>query len=65
MEGCILKSKKFSVTDLHQKLQDRGWRGRYFGISNRITYLTDKNTTLAVVEFDASRSIIISVEFKH
>jgi hypothetical protein len=60
----MLKSSKFSVTDLHQKLQDRGWRGRYFGISNRVTYLTDNNTTLAVVEYDDSRSVIISVEFK-
>jgi hypothetical protein len=60
----MLKSAKFSVTDLHQKLQERGWRGRYFGISNRITYLTDTNATLAVVEFDASRSVIVSVNFK-
>jgi hypothetical protein len=60
----MLNSKKFSISDLHQKLTDRGWRGRYFGISNRVTYLTDNNTTLAVVEFDASRSIIVSVEFK-
>lgn len=60
----MLNSKKFSITDLHQKLTDRGWRGRYFGIANRLTYLTDDNHTLAVVEFDTSRSVIVSVEFK-
>jgi hypothetical protein len=60
----MLRSAKFSVTELHQKLQTRGWRGRYWGVSNRLTYLTNTNDPVAVVEFDKSRSVIISAEFK-
>lgn len=60
----MLNSKKFSVSDLYARLFDMGWRGRYYGIANRFTYLNDENTTLAVVEYDSTKSLIVSVEYK-
>lgn len=60
----MLKSRKFSSFDLSKKLFELGWKGRHFSTSNEVTYLSDNNETIAVVEYDNSKSIIISVDFK-
>jgi hypothetical protein len=60
----MIKSRKFSDSDLIRKLTELGWKGRYFSISNKTTYLTDTNDTIAEVVYDNSKSIILSVKFK-
>jgi hypothetical protein len=60
----MIKSRKFSDFDLTRKLTDLGWRGRYFSVSDEVTYLSQDNKTIAVVKYDNSKSIIVSVDFK-
>jgi hypothetical protein len=59
----MLKSTKFSDFDLQKKLADRGWKGKYFGYMNKVTYLSENNETIAVVEYDNRRSLIVTAEF--
>jgi hypothetical protein len=59
----MLKSTKFSDFDLHKKLTDRGWKGKYYGYMNKVTYLSENNETIAVVEYDNRRSLIVTAEF--
>jgi hypothetical protein len=59
----MLKSAKFSDFDLYKKLTAKGWKGKYFGYNNKVTYLSEKNETIAVVEYDNRRSLIVSAEF--
>jgi hypothetical protein len=59
----MLKSTKFSDFDLQKKLTDRGWKGKYFGYMNKVTYLSENNETIAVVEYDNRRSLIVTAEF--
>lgn len=60
----MIKSRKFSDFDLAKKLIDLGWKGRQFSISNEVTYLSNSNETIAVVTYDNTKSIILSVDFK-
>jgi hypothetical protein len=60
----MLKSSKFSDFDLQKKLIDKGWKGKYFGYMNKVTYLSENNETIAVVEYDNRRSLIVSADFK-
>lgn len=60
----MLSSTKLSTVDLHKKLISRGWKGRYFGHSNCVTYLRDNNETIAVVVYDNRRSLIVTADFK-
>jgi hypothetical protein len=59
----MLKSTKFSDFDLQKKLTDRGWKGKYYGYMNKVTYLSENNETIAVVEYDNRRSLIVTAEF--
>jgi hypothetical protein len=59
----MLKSTKFSDFDLYKKLTDRGWKGKYYGYMNKVTYLSENNETIAVVEYDNRRSLIVTAEF--
>lgn len=60
----MLKSTKFSDFDLQKKLTARGWKGKYYGYMNKVTYLSENNETIAVVEYDNRRSLIVSADFK-
>lgn len=60
----MFASKKYSVWDLYRKLTELHWKGKYFSIDNVTTYLSEDNKTLAVVEYDNKKSLIISVKFK-
>jgi hypothetical protein len=60
----MLKSTKFSDFDLQKKLTDRGWKGKYYGYMNKVTYLSENNETIAIVEYDNRRSLIVSADFK-
>lgn len=60
----MFASKKYSVWDLYRKLTELQWKGKYFSIDNVTTYLSEDNKTLAVVEYDNKKSLIISVKFK-
>lgn len=57
-------SEKFSVWDLYRKLTEMQWKGKYFSVDNITTYLSEDNKTLAVVEYDNKKSLIVSVKFK-
>lgn len=59
-----LKSTKFNTLDLARTLYDKGWKGKYFGYDNKVTYLDEHNETIAVVTYDNRRSLIVSVDFK-
>ena len=60
----MLKSTKFNTLDLAKQLYDKGWKGRYYGYEDTVTYLSEKNETIAVVTYDNKRSLIVSVDFK-
>lgn len=60
----MLSSTKLSTIDLQKKLISRGWKGRYIGYSNQVTYLRDNNETIAIVEYDNRRSLIVTADFK-
>lgn len=59
-----LKSTKFNTLDLARTLYDKGWKGKYYGFSDTVTYLNDANETIAVVTYNNRRSLIVSVDFK-
>lgn len=59
----MLKSTKFSDFDLYRKLTAKGWKGKYYGYMNTVTYLSENNKTIAVVQYDNKRSLIVSAEF--
>lgn len=59
-----MKSKKFNDFDLVRKLTEKGWKGKYFGYNNFVTYLSEKNETIATVIYDNKRSLIVSVKFE-
>lgn len=60
----MLKSTKFNTLDLARSLHDKGWKGKYFGYENQVTYLSEHNETIAIVTYDNRRSLIVSVDFK-
>ena len=60
----MLHSAKLSTNDLHKKLIAKGWNGKYYGYSDTVTYLSDKNETIAVVVYDNKRSLIVTADFK-
>jgi hypothetical protein len=60
----MLKSRKFSDFDLARKLNDLGWKGKYFAFSNEVTYLSEDNKTIAVVTYDNRKSVIVTADFK-
>lgn len=59
-----MHSNKFNDFDLARKLTDKGWKGKYFGYNNLVTYLSEKNETIATVIYDNKRSLIVSVKFE-
>lgn len=60
----MLKSTKFNTLDLAKQLYDKGWKGKYYGYEDTVTYLNDQNETIAVVTYDNKRSLIVSTKFE-
>lgn len=60
----MLKSTKFNTLDLAKQLYDKGWKGKYYGYKDTVTYLNDQNETIAVVTYDNKRSLIVSTKFE-
>lgn len=43
--------KKLDIFLLEESLNQKGWKGKYYGIYNQVTYLTENNKTIAIVDF--------------
>ena len=57
-------SEKYNTWDLYEELTALNWKGKHFSINHVTTYLSEDNKTIAVVQYDNKKSLIVSVDWK-
>jgi len=61
MSHSVLHSDKMNDLLVFKRLLVRGWQGRYYGLGDCVTYLTNDNKTIAEVHYDEHRKLILYV----
>lgn len=61
MSHSAFHSDRLNEITLSKKLFQKGWHGKYFGLGDCVTFLTEDNQTIAEVHYDNRRSLILWV----